>query len=123
MTTTFCCAAKSDFSNAALWLPYEIHAWDTAERMRILYHKWLPESSRSFLSARLFPATDTDTAEELTCAFFRLIALLHDIGKLTPAFQRKIAGSIAGHEERMAASGMELPFLPEAARSPHQLAG
>ena len=116
-------AAKSDRLDAEKWLPFHAHAWDTAEIMERLLCQWLPDAVHHTLTAQLFPQLDFDRAEEQLAAFCRLLGLLHDTGKLTPAFQSKIASSIAGHTEKMALYGLQICSLSDASRSPHQLAG
>ena len=116
-------AAKSDRSDSSQWLPFQIHAEDTAGMIERLFYKWLPLSIQKFISDALALGFDADSREERTADYCRLLALLHDIGKLTPAFQCKLAANISGYAEKMTAHGINLNTLPDASASPHAIAG
>ncbi len=116
-------AAKSNRSDPSQWLPFQIHAADTEEIIERLFYKWLPQSIQKYISDALALGFDADSREEQTVNYCRLLALLHDIGKLTPAFQCKLAFHISGYAEKMTAQGMDLSTLPEASASPHAAAG
>ncbi len=116
-------AAKSDRSDPAKWLPFQMHAEDTAGIMERLFYKWLPHSVQRSISDALALGYDADSREEQTVNYCRLLALLHDIGKLTPAFQCKLAFRISGYAETMTGYGIDLSTLPEASVSPHAIAG
>ena len=108
-------AAKSCHNDRTEWLPFVIHAIDTAGIIKHLFNRWLPEQIRhKTLQVLKYPQE---------C--FELSALLHDIGKVTPAFQGKISGSIEGHTELLHRSGLEISHQIEnyASKSPHQIAG
>ncbi len=76
-------AAKSDHSSPELWLSFKTHMLDTAAIIRQLFDRWLPESVRNLLADSLRLDSEPDTARDRASDFCRLIALLHDIGKLT----------------------------------------
>ena len=102
-------------------LSFATHAMDTAGMMTLLYHQWLSESVRAFLADQLFPDGSTDVKEE-TGQWLQLLALLHDIGKVTPAFQNKIAPSLNRHAERLQEAGLEITCA-DAIGFRHSLAG
>lgn len=116
-------AAKSDRSDPTLWLPFQMHALDTAGIIERLFYKWLPFSVQQYISVALALGFDADSREEQTVNYCRLLALLHDIGKLTPAFQSKLALRISGYNETLTGYGIDLSSLPDASASPHAIAG
>ena len=116
-------AAKSDALHREMWLPFQVHSLDTAGMMERMFFKWLPVSIRNFIAVSLGLGFDIDSREEQTAAYCRLLALLHDIGKLTPAFQGKIAQHISGYYDWLENCGIELNMITEPSASPHALAG
>lgn len=92
--------AKTAPDDAQLWLPLLIHLRDTAAVMEYLTAYWLPEQYCVSLGMQ---------RDE----FFRLAiraALLHDIGKATPNFQRKITQERPELCRRLEAAGLEVRF-------------
>lgn len=92
--------AKTAPDDGQLWLPLLIHLRDTAAVMEYLTAYWLPEQYCVCLGMR---------RDE----FFRLAiraALLHDIGKATPDFQRKITLERPELRQRLEAAGLEIRF-------------
>ena len=79
-------AAKSCHDDKTKWLSFRTHALDTAGIIEKLYHKWLSENIKIYMAEQLNISRDSEKADTMNCNFCRLIALLHDIGKLTPAF-------------------------------------
>lgn len=116
-------AAKSSRQSPGLWLPYSVHLRDTAEIMQRLWNEWLPASVQERTAKALNLSADPDEAVSRACDYCRLLALLHDIGKLTPAFQLKIAAGIPAYAERLQSAGICLTGLAEPAESPHTAAG
>ena len=116
-------AAKSDRSDPTQWLPFQMHALDTAGIIERLFYKWLPFSVQQYISVALALGFDADSREEQTVNYCRLLALLHDIGKLTPAFQCKLALQISSYNETLTGYGIDLSSLPDASASPHAIAG
>lgn len=116
-------AAKSNCNDKTKWLPYKVHALDTEIIMKLLYEKWLPESSRRYIATNLNVSYDFDESEYIAKNFCRLIALIHDIGKITPAFQRKITPNIENHTEMLSDSGLKVLGITEYSKSPHNIAG
>ena len=118
-------AAKSYRETPDKWLPFIIHAMDTGGIMEKLFIKWLPEHVRNELALSLQPKSNPEIAITKVCEFCRLLALLHDVGKITPVFQNKIAKSIEGHFEFLTNLGFNLAVMSDSysQKSPHQLAG
>ena len=116
-------AAKSDRENPILWLPFSIHSSDTAEIMERLFHHWLPDSVKRIISDSLAGGFDSESRDDITVNYCRLLAFLHDIGKLTPAFQYKIAPHISGYSEKMINSGIDLSGGDLFTDFPHTVAG
>lgn len=107
--------AKSDSDDRGKWLPLHFHLLDTAGIMSRLINLWLPPAARQAMAEEM----DTYTF----CRVSTLLALIHDLGKATPAFQQKIAGCVDGMWERMEQCDLVIPTLPNAKESPHPLAG
>lgn len=93
-------AAKSDPKNSALWLPFWLHAKDTAGIMEKLWQEWLPDSVRRILRG--------SHSEEDMCRLCRLLGLLHDAGKLTVSFQRRILPALPDIYERQIQAGLRI---------------
>lgn len=107
-------AAKS--GGGGRWLPVRAHLLDTAGIMERLVLRWLPPSA-----AR---AVCGDPAELVRLCVF--IAMVHDIGKLTPLFEAKILSQLPEIRSDICSNVVEIPepgrFL-DGGRSPHALAG
>lgn len=115
-------AAKSCAENPALWLPFNVHAIDTEKIIEKLFNRWLSESERLYIASELGASGDKDSAESIACRLCRFIALIHDIGKITPAFQFKITSNIENHKDMLYSLGIKLPCR-EPEKSPHNLSG
>lgn len=116
-------AAKSDHGNQSKWLPFVVHAKDTANIIEKLFDSWLSESQRLYLTSELNVGLSVDDSNLRALEYCRFIALLHDIGKVTPVFQSKISKSIDDHRERFADLGICLDEFRDAKKSPHNIAG
>lgn len=116
-------AAKSDHNYKTKWLPYKIHNLDTEGIIGFLYDRCLSESVKRYISTNLNVSYDVEESEYKARNFCRLIALIHDIGKITPAFQSKITSNIEDHTEMLLSSGLKVSGIPEASKSPHNIAG
>ena len=79
-------AAKTDRQDAQLYLPVWMHALDTAGILERLYHKWLAGAVIGRLAAEI--------GEDMLYPVCRLLALSHDIGKLTAQFQTNIQAQL-----------------------------
>ncbi len=115
--------AKSCRNNSMMWLPFKVHSYDTANIIERLFYKWIPESLRIYISEKLSPNSSKDNCQEIAVNFCRLMALLHDMGKLTPAFQSKISSNIYGYSDKLKSMGINIEGLKEVSHSPHNLAG
>lgn len=91
-------AAKSSKSGNG-WLPVWMHASDTAIVIEHLCRTWLPLRTLSFLQLHGVP-------DVLSLAKF--LAYVHDIGKITNAFQVKISHAIPGLSSDLTDKGVSL---------------
>ena len=111
-------AAKSNRSNRKEWLPFIVHALDTVGIMQKLFNQWLPEHIITELSKGI---NENDYKRALNLC--KLTALLHDTGKLTPAFQNKIYRNIENYVETIQKFGLNIINIDDALHSPHSIAG
>lgn len=90
-------AAKTDPVDQSLWLPLIIHLMDTAAAMAYLVTQWLP------------PGYGETLGLGGTLFYWMAIAaaLLHDVGKATPIFQRKITGQRPELQQLLQAQGLD----------------
>lgn len=116
-------AAKSSLSNPNEWLPFSTHMYDTANMIVLLFQHWLPESVRMRIATSLGLGNTPDDMIDRASDYCRLAALLHDIGKLTPIFQAKIADSISGYRNYLNKSGLNSISIVVDSTSPHAAAG
>lgn len=116
-------AAKSNFEDNTKWLSFRTHALDTAGIITKLYHEWLSDSIKKYMSQHLHLSNDDEQSDCANCNFCRLLALLHDIGKITPAFQSRIAGNIENYSNILSYLQLNPHNMPEFRKSPHALAG
>lgn len=107
-------AAKS--GDGGRWLPVRAHLLDTAGIMERLVLRWLsPSAARAVFE---------DPAEIVRLCVF--IAMVHDIGKLTPLFEAKILSQLPEIRSDICS---RIVAIPEPGRfmdgrySPHALAG
>lgn len=122
MTKIDMIAGKSDCNDKSKWLSFKTHSIDTAGIMDKLYREWLPKSVRKYIFKSLNFSYDIKESEYRTGDFCRLIALLHDIGKLTPAFQCKIEKSIENYSDILMDMGLNVSGITEYKSSPHNIA-
>lgn len=103
---------KSGFDDRRKWLPVSIHALDTSAAMGRLLSCWVPERIRQSLHA----------IERLSnvCMF---LALVHDIGKLTPAFLSNILPNLPEVSMRLAGAGLTIEHLSRHSSVRHATAG
>jgi len=116
-------AAKSCYEDKNKSLSFKTHASDTAGIIEKLYQNWLSENIKNYLTEQLNLSCVFEKADRLNCNFCRLIALLHDIGKLTPAFQSKIAQNIENYTSMLSDNGLDISHITQSKKSPHALAG
>ena len=97
-------AAKSD--REGKWECVPQHHSDTAGVMKLLCDPFSGWVSPAFIKA-------TGLDEELFCKVCVFAAAVHDIGKLTPSFQRKIGYSLNGLIERLSDYGFDVSTKDE----------
>ena len=98
------------------WLPFWMHALDTAGIMELLLNSWLPESTISFLE-------DKCGGYERLHSVSRFCSLNHDIGKLTALFSARITAAI---HDALFLQYVDLPApdaFHNACQTTHALAG
>ena len=88
--------AKTDAEDETLWLPLVVHLQDTAAVMEYLLWHWLPDDYYDEL----------ELTQEKLCKIAIAAALLHDIGKATPMFQRKILAHRETLRHRLEKNGL-----------------
>lgn len=82
---------KKSSSGQMTWLPLIIHLADTAEVGALLWDQWLCDGAkRNIIAHTQFSVSDVEPDRQARSLFIFLCAV-HDLGKATPAFQRKIA--------------------------------
>lgn len=92
---------KKKYADTYYWLPLICHLIDTKNIIQYLYKNYYTDHSTLNLSLSLIGA----------------IGFLHDFGKITPAFQEEAMDPPAID------SAIDLPSLPRAKKSPHNLTG
>ena len=98
------------------WLPFWMHALDTAGIIELLLNSWLPESTISFLE-------DKCGGYERLRSVSRFCALNHDDGKLTAIFAARITTAI---HDALFLQYVDLPApdaFRNASQTTHALAG
>lgn len=119
-------AAKSCSEDHTKRLTFKTHSLDTAGIMQNLFRCWLPQSVRELLIDNLYGENQNLNEyekETLTRNCCTLVALLHDIGKLTPAFQSRIVHNIDDYNELLLQKGFNISKIDNASASPHNIAG
>ena len=102
--------------DGASWLPLWLHCFDTAEMMSRLLHDWFSRHSAANIG---LPA---DELEKLV----RFLALVHDIGKITPVFAMRILTNQAELRYRLEHECLSIGSPGDYARAgktPHAKAG
>lgn len=114
MNETTWLMAKTHADDEMCWLPLSFHLRDTASVMAFLAKEWVPQALRR--------ATGLGDTAFLSVAAF--LALVHDLGKGTPVFQRKLLGRFPEIEAAQRAQGIKTPnALSNERWTPHGLAG
>lgn len=90
--------AKTSGQDKNLWLPLRWHLEDTANVMEYLCKEWVPPA--------FYDEIGLSRAEGRKYAHF--LALAHDLGKATPAFQRKILQTLPDIKARLEQAGFPL---------------
>ncbi len=110
-------AAKSNSKTPEEWLPFWMHAMDTAGILKKLLHRWIPVS--------VFGAMN-ELQEEDVEKLLMFLGMVHDIGKLTPLFQSKLLPCISERNDCLAELGIQVGNYKNylfASKSPHPFAG
>lgn len=110
--------AKSNRKDVSMYLPFWMHAEDTAGIMLELWYEWVPELVRR----RICEFSD-EAAIQKTCQFF---GLTHDYGKMSILFQSKILQSMDEARTRLEKAGIHLltlEHLRHSAPNPHAWMG
>lgn len=97
-------AAKSSDLSSELYLPVYVHCTDTADVMEYLLFKRLSAHERLCICG----LSDAELVK-----LVRFLGIIHDIGKLTPIFQAKIAKVISELKEILKGMGIVLTELSE----------
>lgn len=84
-------AAKSDSENEDRWLPLRMHSKDTAEVMRYLVLRWLPDATRKHFRMQ----------EDMLVEVAMFLGWMHDAGKATVLFQSRILQCIPTARSRV----------------------
>lgn len=108
--------AKIDPIKETAWLPFWAHAADTAFTIQNLLLRWVPPHVLQACSL------SKDALEHL-CMY---LALVHDIGKVTPLFQARILALRGMIRQQLFGRGVEVQLPTEfrnSDKSPHALAG
>lgn len=116
MKTTACChnmVAKTDRENPNSFLPLSMHLQDTAGVVRFLADEWLAGST-----ARSMGISRNELRKILV-----FLSMVHDIGKLSNAFQFKIMERLPQVQTIVAPLTLTKPETTEHAWSHHTLVG
>lgn len=96
MTRLSIIVAKTSSERNDFWLPLTWHLLDTAETMSYLQREWMPLGSKSIFDLK---------PKDLT-SLLRYLALTHDLGKATPAFQQRITSSLPEKVSELEENGL-----------------
>lgn len=97
-----CTMAKSGQDQKELWLPFWMHAMDTEAVMEYLLHRWVAKAERNILAQQI---NGSMTTEEVFRTG-RVLALLHDVGKVSGEFQHQITEQYPDIRQRQEAFGL-----------------
>jgi CRISPR-associated endonuclease/helicase Cas3 len=101
--------SKTDF----LYLPVLMHLLDTEAAILILYNNTISENLKTMLE---------EETSGSTVSVLRFIALCHDLGKISPSFQRKKSNNKALDEFLASASGdLDIFYGSDGGKCPHNL--
>ena len=113
-----CYSLMAKYNSQKGWLPYWAHALDTAGVMEKLANHWLSKSTITCIQQNI--------GQEDIIPFLQFVALVHDMGKLTPIFQSKISQQSSFLKEKIEKKRFYIPdqstFL-EPNATPHAFAG
>lgn len=109
-------AAKSDPDNRDKWLPFYVHSLDTKGMIQKLCQEWLPEPVKCAMIDTKRNCALSDDELEAICAF---LGLVHDIGKITAAFQWKIGPCVPDYLTRLLDKGYDVSKASKCEGVPH----
>lgn len=117
-------AKKRNSNGEQLWLPLIVHMIDTKNTINFLYNNWLCDGAKELL------VKDFDSENELQ-KFINFLGYIHDIGKATPAFQKKesydrdreLDDKLIDKLEKSGFKGLKNSYLSDPNKSPHTIAG
>lgn len=115
-------AAKSSMIDSGKWLSFITHSQDTAGIMSELFER-MSDHEKEYLASGLYPESTYDESIRKTKNLCVLAALLHDIGKLTPAFQCRIIDRIVGYRSLLLNHEIDINGIGECEKSHHSIAG
>lgn len=107
---------KAYENNQFYWLPVIAHLIDTGNIIKYLYNNYLNNSQRTLLGTSITPN------------LVSFLGYVHDIGKITPAFQEKASRPVNPELDKLLrmhliANYINLPKLSFPEKTPHNLAG
>lgn len=107
---------KAYENNQFYWLPVMAHLIDTGNIIKYLYNNYLNNSQRTLLGTSITPN------------LVSFLGYVHDIGKITPAFQEKASRPVNPELDKLLrmhliANHINLPKLSFPEKTPHNLAG
>lgn len=119
-------AKKQDDHGKLKWLPLSQHLQDTWMVGNLLWEHWLSEGQKKAISESL-DSCEVDLAKRV----FLFLAAIHDIGKITPAFQLKkgwqqsadLDAQLIDRLEFHGFEGLHQQMLASPEKTPHALAG
>lgn len=125
--------AKKAKDNSLYWLPLVMHMEDCAAVAGKLWQSWLSDGAKNtiILGLSSIMLGNFSDVESLAKAFFIFLAIVHDIGKITPSFQAKnCCGNIQNDldmriSERLRVAGLhieDISYFHYANKTPHALA-
>lgn len=117
---------KSDSEGSYKWLSVQQHLIDTENVARLLWNHWMSMGQKNIILSAINSCDEEDGIR-----LVQFLSAIHDIGKISAAFQRKclVYGSkdlgekLIERLEGLGFEGLRDASLPDAGKSPHALAG
>ncbi len=119
-------AKKREKNSLPYWLPLSIHLEDTRGIAGVLWEQWLGDGQRNLIENSL-----DDDSKGKGKNLIQFLAAVHDIGKATPAFQKKegydnskdLNFALLEKLEQAGFNGINELVLASSKHSPHNIAG
>jgi len=111
--------------NRDLWLPLYVHLSDMAAVADVLWDHWVPVSTKGIIARGIQKADstlDTKSAFQSAKKLFLSCAVVHDIGKATPAFQVKAKHANPDLLGYLRGAGLVFHNMSSPEKIPHALA-